>query len=344
MSRRNRNQGGGNFSPTDLFLAVLAIMLISVSFYQTWLGLEQIFKGGAIMVSLVLSLLLLFLCWMLRDYKIKGKKTSGLIGIYCFIASFCFVANFNALYTNMMKTDIYVNELKGMEESFGHLENDINSNLNYKYPKNVTQQIETKKKQLIAQITDPANVGIGDRAKALISELEKLLGQRIDLLTVKGNDYEDLALRMSTQIDNMVMDLSPEERKLKEDINSAVLKWNKEVQKVINLPKEEIDTYAPAIVEQALSEYNRIGNQANAVLGKNKMEFEEKKSEIREVGKMGYAFKHAMNNFSIYTILILAGCILLDFVIVIIILLVTSTKENNTGNVGRVRNSGNTII
>lgn len=342
MSKRRRQQSGGNYSSTDLFLAILAIMLISVSFYQTWLGLEQIFKGGAIMVSLVLSLLLLFLCWMLRDYKIKGKKTGGLIGIYCFIASFCFVANFNALYTNMMKTDIYVNELKEMEENFGHLENDINTNLNYKYPKNITQQIETKKKQLVAQITDPANVGIGDRAKALISELEKLLGQRVDLLTVKDNDYEDLALRMSAQIDNMVMDLSPEEKKLKEEINIATLKWNKEIQKIINLPKEDIDTNAPAVVEQALSEYNKIGNQANSVLGKNKMEFEDKKTEIREVGKMGYAFKHAINNFSIYTILILAGCILLDFVIVIIILLVTSNREENT--IERSRNSGNTII
>lgn len=342
MSRRRRQQNGGNYSSTDLFLAILAIMLISVSFYQTWLGLEQIFKGGAIMVSLVLSLLLLFLCWMLRDYKIKGKKTGGLIGIYCFIASFCFVANFNALYTNMMKTDIYVNELKGMEESFGHLENDINTNLNYKYPKNITQQIETKKKQLVAQITDPANVGIGDRAKALISELEKLLGQRVDLLTVKDNDYEDLAIRMSAQIDNMVMNLSPEEKKLKEEINIATLKWNKEIQKIINLPKEDIDANAPAVVEQALSEYNKIGNQANSVLGKNKMEFEDKKTEIREVGKMGYAFKHALNNFSIYTILILAGCILLDFVIVIIILLVTSNREENT--IERSRNSGNTII
>lgn len=341
--RRNRNQNGGNFTPTDLFLAVLALMLISVSFYQTWLGLEQIFKGGAIMVSLVLSLLLLFLCWMLRDYKIKGKKTSGLIGIYCFIALFCFVANFNALYTNMMKTDIYVNELKGVEESFGHLETDINANLNYKYPKEVTQLIETKKKQLIGQITDPANVGIGDRAKKIIGELERLLGQRIDLLTVKDGDYNDLAIRMSNQIDNMVMDLSPEERKLKEDITSASLKWNKEVQKIINLPKEDIDTNAPAVVEQALSEYNKIGNQANSVLGKNKMEFEEKKTEIREVGKMGYAFKHALNNFSIYTILILAGCILLDFVIIIIILLVTTKDPNNSSNV-RVRNSGNTII
>lgn len=339
---KKRNNSGVSITATDLFLAILALMLISVSFYQTWRGLEQIFKGGAIMVSLVLSLLLLFLCWMLRDYKLKGKKTGGLVGIYIFIASFCFVANFNALYTNMMKTDIYIEELKGIEENFSNLENDISANLNYKYPKNIAQQIEIKKKQLIEQIQDPANVGIGDRAKALIRDLERLLGQRIDLLTVKDGDYENLALRMGAQVDNMVMDLSPDEKRLKNDINSANLKWTKEVQKAINLPKSEIDINAPAIVNLALSDYNKIGHQAQSVLGRNKIDFKDKKSEILEVGKMGYAFKHAISNFSIYTVLILAGCILLDFVIVIIILLVTTT-ENNNNNVRSTRRGG-TIV
>ena len=51
-------------SATDLFLAMLAILLISVSFYQTWLGLQQIFGGASFIIALVLSLLLLFLCWI----------------------------------------------------------------------------------------------------------------------------------------------------------------------------------------------------------------------------------------------------------------------------------------
>lgn len=32
---------------SDLFLGVLAILLISVSFYQTWVGLEQIFGNAS---------------------------------------------------------------------------------------------------------------------------------------------------------------------------------------------------------------------------------------------------------------------------------------------------------
>lgn len=46
-----------------------------------------------------------------------------------------------------------------------------------------------------------------------------------------------------------------------------------------------------------------------------------------DVGKIGYAFNHAIDNFGMYQLVVLAGCILLDFVIVVIILIVTTTDE-----------------
>lgn len=126
-------------TPADLFLGVLAILLISVSFYQTWLGLQQIFGPASFVIALVLSLLLLFLCWMLRNAKLEGKPTGSLVGIYIFIASFCFIANFNALYTRFMRTHIYTDELREINKNFTNLENDIESKLSYKYNKITTQ-------------------------------------------------------------------------------------------------------------------------------------------------------------------------------------------------------------
>lgn len=45
-----------SITATDLFLAFLAVLLISVSFYQTWLGLDQIFGGSSVIVALAHSL------------------------------------------------------------------------------------------------------------------------------------------------------------------------------------------------------------------------------------------------------------------------------------------------
>ncbi|ANF51939.1 hypothetical protein A0O34_16095 [Chryseobacterium glaciei] len=334
-------------TPADLFLGVLAVLLISVSFYQTWLGLQQIFGPASFVIALVLSLLLLFLCWMLRNAKLEGKPTGSLVGIYIFIASFCFIANFNALYTRFMRTDIYTDELREINKNFTNLENDIESKLSYKYNKITTQNIEIKKKQLMEQIKDPGNKGIGTRAQSLIRDVEKLTGQKVDLLTPVGTDYEDLSERMGRQVDNMISDLSPEERALKTDVNNATLKWNKNIQDLLLLSKKEKDDMSQGLIDESLSEYNKLGSRAQTVLGNEKIHFEPVVSQTQQVGKIGFAFEHAIKNFGMYQFVVLAGCILLDFVIVIIILLVTDPNNNGRNNGGSVFNNkrkGNTLI
>lgn len=329
---------------TDLFLAILAILLISVSFYQTWLGLEQIFGNASFLIALVLSLLLLFIIWMLRKAKMEGKSTASLVGIYIFIASFCFIANFNALYTRFMKTDIYTTQLREINEDFNNLETDIQSKLSYKYNKEITQNIEIKKKQMMEQIKDPGNKGIGTRAQSLIRDIEKLTGQKVDFLTPVSNDYEDLADRMGRQIDNMISDLSPDEKALKADINNSVLKWNKKIQELLSLSKKEKDDMSQGLIDESINEYNKLGNKAHTVLGDNKFRFTPLLSNTQDVGKIGFAFEHAIKNFGMYQFVVLMGCVLLDFVVVIIVLLVTTT-ENHTGNgYSSQKNGGRTLI
>lgn len=330
---------------TDLFLAVLAVLLLSVSFYQTWLGLQQIFGPASFVIALVLSLLLLFLLWIIRNAKMNGKPTSSLVWIYIFIASFCFIANFNALYTRFMRTDIYTTELRDINEDFNNLETDVQSKLSYKYNKETAQNIEIKKKQMMEQIKDPGNKGIGTRAQALIRDIEKLTGQKVDLLTPVGNDYEDLASRMGSQVDNMISDLSPEEKALKTDINNAVLKWNKRIQDLLLLSNKDKDALSQGLIDESLTDYNKLGNRAHTVLGDNKFKFEPVLSKTQEVGKIGFAFNHAIKNFGWYQFVVLMGCILLDFVIVIIILLVTNS-DNDTSNRGSVftAKKGKTLI
>ena len=314
---------------SDLFLAILAILLISVSFYQTWLGLEQIFGNASLIISLVLSLLLLFLIWMIHTEKSSGRPTGKLVGIYIFIASFCFIANFNALYTRFMKTDIYTEELRTIKERFNNLEADVQAKFSYKYNKETAQNIEIKKKQMIEQIKDPGNKGIGTRAQSLIGDIEKLTGQKVDLLTPVGDDYEDLSIRMGSQIDNMISDLSPEEMSLKTDLSKSVSKWNKKIQDLLLLPKKEQDDISQGLIDESLSDYNTLGNRSLNVLGEEKFKFNPEISNTQEVGKIGFAFDHAIKNFGMYQFVVLMGCILLDFVIVIIVLLVTPSDGNN---------------
>lgn len=332
---------------SDLFLAVLALLLISVSFYQTWLGLQQIFGPASFVIALVLSLLLLFLLWIIRNAKLDGKPTSSLVGIYVFIASFCFIANFNALYTRFMRTDIYTTELREINEDFNNLETDVEAKLNYEITNPKTrQEIRSEVNLLKIQIKDPKNLGIGIEARQIVGRIEKLLGKKLTPLTPISNTpsgYEDLANRMEDQIIEMVYNLSTEEKNLLTDLNNGVLKWNKKIQDLLLLSNKDKDDLSQGLIDESLTEYNKLGNRAHTILGDSKIKFSPKISKTQEVGKIGFAFNHAIKNFGWYQFVVLMGCILLDFVIVIIILLVTDSDNNSSRKQSFIKTKGKTL-
>ncbi len=330
---------------TDMFLAFLAIALISVSFYQTWLGLDQIFGGSSVIVALVLSLILLFLLWQIRLVKLRGESSLGLGMIYFFFAAFCFIANFNAMYTRFMRTDIYTTELRDINEKFNKLETDVEAKLNYSVADVKTRQaIRSEINLLKIQIADPKNVGVGIEARQIISRIEKMIGKKITPLTPISqtpSGYQDLADRMEEQIIQMVYNLSPEEKNLMSDLNNAVLKWNKDIQSLLLMSQNEIDEMAQGQIDKSLTEYNKIGNRAHIIIGEEKFQFTPSLSKTQEVGKIGYAFNHAIKNFGMFQFFVLAACILLDFGILIIILLMPSDPRNggnsNAGFPGKRR-------
>lgn len=335
-------------SITDIFLAFLAILLISVSFYQTWLGLAQIFGGSAVIIALVLSLILLFLLWQIRIIKLKGGSSAGLSWIYFFFAAFCFVANFNALYTRFMRTDIYTTELREINEKFNALETNVEAKLNYSVADSkARQEIKSEMNLLKIQISDPKNTGIGTEAKQITGRIEKLIGKKITPLTPINQTpagYQDLAERMNDQIIQMVYNLSPEEKNLMTDINNAVLKWNKDIQSLLLMSQNEIDEMAQGQIDKSLTEYNKLGNRAHIILGEEKFKFAPSLSKTQEVGKIGYAFNHAIKNFGMFTFVVLAGCILLDFGILIIILLMPKDITSDNNSSGGFVNKGKTWI
>ena len=101
---------------------------------------------------------------------------------------------------------------------------------------------------------------------------------------------------------------------------------------------------AQGIIDESLAQYNKLGNRAQTVLGTEKLKFEPVVSETGEVGKIGYAFSHAIHHFGMYQFVVLAGCILLDFVIVFIILLVVKPDDSRNGRNGPNRRRGAVIL
>jgi hypothetical protein len=334
---------------TDLFLVFLAILLISVSFYQTWLGLDQIFGGSSVVIALVLSLILLFLLWQIRSAKLRGVSATGLSWIYFFFAGFCFVANFNALYTRFMRTDIYKTELRNINQKFDELETNVEAKLGGGHDQRLEKEIVDEINVLRIQITDPKNQGKGELSDIILARIEKKLGSKLTPLTPRSKTtqgYADLADRYEQQILLKLNSLSPDEKRLKDDINNAVLKWNKEIQNILLMSEEEVNETAQGLIDRSFNEYNKLGSRASTLLGQDLFKFDPIYSETQEVGKIGYAFNHAIKNFGMFQFVVLAGCILLDFGILIIILLMPSDPNSSTGSsvIGGSRRVGKTLI
>jgi hypothetical protein len=213
-----------------------------------------------------------------------------------------------------MRTGIYTEELRNINDKFNFLDADVKKKLNYAISDDNTRQtIASKTEQLTKQIADPGNPGYGTRARQLASEIERLLGQRLTLLAVANGDYNDLAVRMSTQIADMMDQLSPSEKDLKIEIEDRKLYWNKQIQKLLLLPKKDIDDIAQGEIDQSLQQYNDLVDKTKSVLGEERTKIEHITSKTQDVGKIGYAFAHAIDNFGMYQFVVLMGCILLDF-------------------------------
>jgi len=205
------------------------------------------------------------------------------------------------------------------------------------------------------QITDPQNKGIGTEARKIIRRIEKLLdnGKKITPLRPKTDNvsgHNDLAERMEEQIKKMIAKKSVEEDQedeIKKDIDNAVNKWNSNIQNLLQKSKNEINQEAKGELSRAITEYNKLGNQARTVLGDDKFKFELFSSQTQDVGKIGYAFKHAFDNIGMYPIMVSAGCILLDFGILLLIIVSPATQNqmlNNNTSVLNNKNKGKTII
>ncbi len=235
-----------------------------------------------------------------------------------------------------MRTDIYTTELREINTKYNNLETDVEAKLNYSVADAKTRQaIRSEINLMKIQITDPKNTGIGTEARQIIGRIEKLIGKKITPLTPINqtpSGYQDLAERMEEQIIQMVYNLSPEEKNLMTDINNAVLKWNKDIQSLLLLSQNEIDDMSQGQIDKSLTEYNKLGNRAHTILGDDKFQFNPSLSKTQEVGKIGYAFDHAIKNFGMFAFVVLAGCILLDFGILIIILLMPTDPRNINNN------------
>lgn len=320
-------------SGTDIALAIIAVICVSISFIQTALGYELL--AGPIftwLFSLIISAFMLLTNLRLRDALHKGAAIIGILAFYVIIAFFSFAGNFNAFYSQFMKDELIENELRTYETQIPAIQQ---SAIQAMRKTNDAKEIEMKVKQLKysleSQILDPANSGFGERAKEIKQEIETILGTQ---LTKYEGDSKSIATKMNIQIDQV---LQTKLAVMTKDSDVVIAKINAKVDEVmpnirLALLPQNIANQGRSALDLADNTYNTIGEMTKGFIPT--FSYEPIKSEQLQVGKISHSFQSGfgkMENPQATLIATLAS-LAVDFLVPIYLLLTVAGASGEQAN------------
>ncbi len=319
-----------NKSDGIAFILIISLATVSISFIQTAIGYKPLF-GGVItwVVSLVISLLMLRTNLQLRTFLQQNRNVVGLLLFYLVIALVSFIGNFNAFYSRFMRAELYDRELREYKAEIPAIANQATTALNNLTDFNETErQVNQLKRALHAQIINPGNPGIGEKAREIITDIEKLVGTQ---LTILDGSPQTLADGMVAQVDNILAEMNTSMNK---DVTPVILEINtssEAVMATINeaLNPSRIKKDGRDALESALTVYNNICLTTQRTIPG--FECTPKSPRNLEVGQLNHTFQSAfgeMQNPSATWISVFAS-LLIDFLVPVFILLtVTATGSD----------------
>jgi hypothetical protein len=288
----------GSHALENLVLVILALICVSISFIQTAKGYDEL--AGPIFnwaFSLVISLFILLLNFRFRDHLRKGLTILGILAFYLMVTSFSFAGNFNAFYSQFMQKELYENELKDFRaELEGIQQKAVTALDNSNNADEIRAEVLPLKRALEAQIKNPGNPGMGQKAKSLISEIETILGTTITPL--QGASYEETANLMGAQIENVLNDqlsvLTADADRLKSRINIMADSIKPAIDQTLLAGGETLKANGKELLDETARIHNTIGELAMNTLGAEQFNYESIQSQHSQVGKISHSFQSAM--------------------------------------------------
>lgn len=287
----NQSNGAG-------FLLIVTLFFLGISVWQTSLGYELILGTYlAWFFAIAIGLMMLFLALEMRKRRVRGESAVGPLIGYCACAIFCFFGNFNAIYTRYNREELYKKELQQHKDELTAIVTSATVALqkadttSFKLKKNV----EEHEGQLIRQILDPANSGLGKRAMEEVIALEQLLNQKLTRFSgspaVMANSYKDnITQILSTRLAESKMIQS-------KNLISKIQAGKDTISPLIYdaLKPQNVVAKGQAVIFKTVDEINNIGEETQNFVGKNYFSYQPAQFENQEMGKISHTFQSAFN-------------------------------------------------
>lgn len=330
IARKNQQQQAPNGS--GMFL-VLTFVFLSISIWQTARGYQLMFgKELAWVFSLAIGLMMLFLSLEMRKRKLKGQNAMGPLIGYIACAVFCFFGNFNAIYSRYNREELFKNELEKHRQQLTAISTAAITALGKADTSaaHLQSKVQELKGQLLMQIKDPANSGLGTRAKEIIMAIENNLGQK---LTVFSGSPVQLAGSYTANIDHILTARMANSRKKTADQMIADMTVQKDTLDAIimtALKPQNISSMGQDAIFKTVDAINNIGEKTKNFLGAAQFSYVPAEFENQEIGKISHTFASAFNGDNWVTAFIsMLVAIAIDALVPFVVFVGTQPEEEN---------------
>lgn len=330
IARKNQQHQAPNGS--GMFL-ILTFVFLSISIWQTARGYQLMFgKELAWVFSLAIGLMMLFLSFEMRKRRLKGQNAMGPLIGYIACAIFCFFGNFNAIYSRYNREELFKKELEKHRQQLTAISTAAITALGKADTSaaHLQSKVQELKGQLLMQIKDPANSGLGIRAKEIILAIENNLGQK---LTVFSGSPAQLAGSYTANIDHILTARLANSRKKTADQMIAELTVQKDTLDAMimtALKPQNISSMGQDAIFKTVDAINNIGEKTKNFLGAAQFSYLPADFENQEIGKISHTFASAFNGENWVTALIsMLVAIAIDALVPFVVFVGTQPEEEN---------------
>lgn len=293
----------------DVIFALIVLIASGFSGYTTYLGFSKdLPEYMSIPLAVIIFLGLLGLNFKIRQARLRDSSLAGPLAVFFIVFVFSFISNTNAIYSHLIAQDI-VQETQ--EEAWAVFDREtseaqgpIDDDPQYQAELRRVAEVETELTNLKRQITDPRNLGLGDRALRHLDRIEELLETRVTRLecpdrTAPKSEHDACAERYEA----LIRELIAERTTL--GVVGAVAKLHMEITEKRQRHRNRIDAreYRRDYTDEMHRDLKWIQNQVNRILEpKPPIELAEINNQADEIGKFKYTWRNFIGAVSLVAI------------------------------------------
>ncbi len=165
----------------DMVFLVIVLLASSFSAYTTYLGfVNDLPTEASIVIAAIIGLGLFIINMKIKEYRVGGQSVARPLLAFLVFLLFSFLSNTNAFYTFFLKKDIVpqtqIKAEKDFDKGTSVILAALKKNTISVNAARTKQDLDIATRNLYNQMVDPANPGLGEKAKQHLSEIETILG------------------------------------------------------------------------------------------------------------------------------------------------------------------------